>query len=176
MVANNLDTNSDFVREQFTEPSIEETIPLSVITGGSGFVSSINGVNGSITFSGGTTGLTFGAAGATVSLAGTLAIANGGTGATSAAAARTALGAAASGVNTDITQLNGASQVDVTGSYKKSGVQVVGARKTGWSTATGTATRTTFDTATVTLPELAERVKALLDDLHQTAGHGMIGT
>ena len=31
--------------------------------------------------------------------------------------------------------------------------------------ATGTATRTTFDTATVTLPQLAERVKALLDDL-----------
>lgn len=30
--------------------------------------------------------------------------------------------------------------------------------------ATGTATRTTFDTATVTLPQLAERVKALIDD------------
>lgn len=34
-----------------------------------------------------------------------------------------------------------------------------------WAAATGTATRTTFDTATVTLPELAEHVKALLDDL-----------
>lgn len=30
---------------------------------------------------------------------------------------------------------------------------------------TGTATRTTFDTATVTLPQLAERMKALIDDL-----------
>lgn len=39
------------------------------------------------------------------------------------------------------------------------------ATRTGWTAATGTATRTTFDTATVTLPQLAERVKALLDDL-----------
>lgn len=54
--------------------------------------------------------------------------------------------------------------------------QVLGPRKTGWATATGTATRTTFDTATVTLPQLAERFKALIDDLHATAGHGLIGT
>jgi len=33
-----------------------------------------------------------------------------------------------------------------------------------WQDATGTATRTAFDTATVTLPQLAERVKAMLDD------------
>lgn len=55
-------------------------------------------------------------------------------------------------------------------------LQVVGARKTGWSLATGTPTRTTFDTTTVTLPELAERVMALIADLHNTAGHGLIGT
>lgn len=54
--------------------------------------------------------------------------------------------------------------------------QVVAARKTGWGTATGTATRTTFATGSVTLSELAERVKALIDDLHGTAGHGLIGT
>lgn len=36
---------------------------------------------------------------------------------------------------------------------------------TGWAAPSGTATRTTFDTATVTLPQLAERVKALIDDL-----------
>lgn len=36
---------------------------------------------------------------------------------------------------------------------------------TPWAAATGTADRTTFDTSTVTLPELAERVKALIDDL-----------
>ena len=51
-------------------------------------------------------------------------------------------------------------------------LDVVGARKTGWTAATGTATRTTFATSTVTLPQLAERVKALLDDL---IAHGLIG-
>ncbi len=35
---------------------------------------------------------------------------------------------------------------------------------------------TTFDTATVTTAQLAECVKALIDDLHGTAGHGLIGT
>lgn len=33
-----------------------------------------------------------------------------------------------------------------------------------WQAATGTATRTAFDTATVTTAQLAERVKAILDD------------
>lgn len=51
-------------------------------------------------------------------------------------------------------------------------VQVVSSRRTGWTAATGTPTRTAFDTATVTLPLLAERVKALLDDL---IAHGLIG-
>ncbi len=60
--------------------------------------------------------------------------------------------------------------------YQLDGVQVVGPRKIGWTPATGVATRTAFDTATVTLPGLAERVKALIDDLHGTAGHGLIGT
>lgn len=49
-------------------------------------------------------------------------------------------------------------------------------RRTGWGTATGTATRTTFDTATVTLSQLAERVKAMIDDLHATAGYGLFAT
>jgi len=39
------------------------------------------------------------------------------------------------------------------------------AKSTGWGAPTGTATKTTFDTATVTLPQLAERTKALLDYL-----------
>lgn len=50
------------------------------------------------------------------------------------------------------------------------------AAKTGWGAATGTATRTTFDTATVTLEQLAQRVKAMIDDLHQTAGYGLLRT
>jgi hypothetical protein len=34
----------------------------------------------------------------------------------------------------------------------------------GWAAATGTASRTTFDTASVTLPVLASKVKAIIDD------------
>ena len=56
------------------------------------------------------------------------------------------------------------------------GSTVVGSRRTGWSTATGFANRSSFDTTSVTLAGLAERVKALIDDLHVGAGgHGLIG-
>jgi hypothetical protein len=58
-------------------------------------------------------------------------------------------------------------------SHRVGSNQVVGARVTGWAAATGTATRTTFVTGSVTLPQLAERVKALIDDL---TTHGLIGT
>lgn len=51
-------------------------------------------------------------------------------------------------------------------------VKVVSTRRTGWAAATGTATRTTFDASTVTTAELAQRMKALLDDL---IAHGLIG-
>lgn len=51
-------------------------------------------------------------------------------------------------------------------------VFVIGPRRTGWAAATGTATRTAFDTTTVSLSQLAERVKALLDDL---LAHGLVG-
>lgn len=54
----------------------------------------------------------------------------------------------------------------------KDGTKVVSSRATGWAAATGTATRTTFATGSVTLPLLAERVKALIDDL---TSHGLIG-
>lgn len=57
--------------------------------------------------------------------------------------------------------------------YKVSGTQVVSTRKTGWTAATGTATRTTFATTTVTTEVLAQHVKALIDDL---ISHGLIGT
>ena len=56
--------------------------------------------------------------------------------------------------------------------YRVDGDQVVGARATGWAAPTGTDTRTTFATASVTLPQLAERVHALIDDL---IAHGLIG-
>ena len=56
--------------------------------------------------------------------------------------------------------------------YKVNAVQVVSSRKSGWAAATGTATRTTFDAGTVTVAQLAERMKALLNDL---ISHGLIG-
>lgn len=45
-------------------------------------------------------------------------------------------------------------------------------RATGWAAATGTATRSTFATSTVTTAVLAEHVKALIDDL---LSYGLIG-
>lgn len=60
--------------------------------------------------------------------------------------------------------------------YNVSGTRVVSARQTGWAAPTGTSTRTTFDTATVTTAQLAERVKALLEDLGNVGGHGLIST
>lgn len=57
-------------------------------------------------------------------------------------------------------------------SVKINSVQVITSRRTGWTGATGTATRTTFATGSVTLSQLAERVKALIDDL---TTHGLIG-
>lgn len=57
-------------------------------------------------------------------------------------------------------------------SVQINGVQAITSRRTGWAAATGTATRTTFATGTVTLSQLAERVKALIDDL---TTHGLIG-
>lgn len=50
--------------------------------------------------------------------------------------------------------------------------QVIGARATGWTVATGTASRATFVTSTVTLEQLAQRVMALEQDL---IAHGIIG-
>jgi hypothetical protein len=58
------------------------------------------------------------------------------------------------------------------GVLQVNGTQVISSRKTGWVAATGTATRTTYVTSSVTLPQLAERVKALIDDL---ISHGIIG-
>jgi len=58
------------------------------------------------------------------------------------------------------------------GVLQMAGTQVVTTRRTGWGAPTGTATRTTFATGTVTLPILAEHVKALIDDL---TTHGLIG-
>lgn len=58
--------------------------------------------------------------------------------------------------------------------YRVNGVKVTGGRVTGYTNAmTGTKNRATaYDTGTITLVQLAERVGALLDDL---TTHGLIG-
>lgn len=58
------------------------------------------------------------------------------------------------------------------GAYGIAGTQVIGSRNTGWTAPTGTATKGGFDTATVTLPQLAAQMKALQDALTL---HGLIG-
>lgn len=60
-----------------------------------------------------------------------------------------------------------------TNGYAISGIKVVGARDTGWAAMTGTANEATvYDTATVTLAQLAGRVMALQAAL---TTHGLIG-
>ena len=75
---------------------------------------------------------------------------------------------------TSIMELNNAGRITLpaTGSLFIGASQVVGPRITGFAAATGTATKTTFATDTVTLIELARRVKALSDAL---ITHGLIG-
>lgn len=53
------------------------------------------------------------------------------------------------------------------------GTQVLTARRTGWTAPSGTATRSGFATSTATATEVAEALKALIDDL---LTHGIIGT
>jgi hypothetical protein len=62
--------------------------------------------------------------------------------------------------------------INATTALLQNGTQLVAARRTGWAAATGTATQTIFATGSVTLPQLAERVKALIDDL---IAHGLVG-
>lgn len=77
--------DADFVRETTQEQQID---PLTQETIGGGTVATVNGLNGNITFNGGTTGLNFAAGAPNVSLTGTLVVVNGGTGAITAAGAR----------------------------------------------------------------------------------------
>lgn len=63
--------------------------------------------------------------------------------------------------------------VSITTAYQVGGTQVVAARRTGWAASAGSATRTGFDTTTATLTQVAEHLKALIDDL---IAHGLIGT
>lgn len=64
-------------------------------------------------------------------------------------------------------------RLNATPNIEFSNTQVITTRRTGWGAPSGTATRTTFATGSVTTAQLAERVKALIDDL---TTHGLIGS
>lgn len=105
MIDNNLQLDADFVYAEYNPPQ-DPSITNFSFTGVSP-VTNISGASGPNIAFGGSSGLTFSGAGNTITVAGTLVVGNGGTGSTNAAGARTNLGAAASGVNADITQLTG---------------------------------------------------------------------
>lgn len=64
-------------------------------------------------------------------------------------------------------------RVDSSGNLYIQGDQILTTRRTGWGAWTGTATRSAIATGSATLQNVAEGLKALLDDL---ASHGIIGT
>lgn len=77
------------------------------------------------------------------------------------------------GLTTHVTVSAGAVNLAAGTALQVGGTQVVAARRTGWTAPSGTASRATFATSSVTLEQLAQRVKALVDDL---TAHGLIGS
>ena len=170
----NLQLVADYTYQEY-QPFVQSTFVSTTIIGGTSPVTVINGGGGgqatgpNVTFSGGSTGLNFTASGNTISLAGTLALASGGTGATTAAGARTNLGAAASGVNADITMFTGLSG---SGGWN---AWVGGSDKSANNTFSGTASvgyvQAELQAVMDSLKEQTEAFKALLDTL---LGSGVI--
>lgn len=62
--------------------------------------------------------------------------------------------------------------VNIQGEFRRNAVKLLGARDTGWTAFTGTASKGGFATSTVTLVQLAQVVKALQDAL---TAHGLVG-
>lgn len=148
----NILLDSEFTYQQYAPP-VTPVPSTTSISGIVNIVTTINGATGPITFSS-PDGYAFsGGVGGNVSMT-----------VDNPALARTALGAAQSGINTDIAQLNGASQVDVSGEYKVSGTQVVAAQQPAIPDATGGVT---VDT------EARAALNALLAELRT---HGLIAT
>lgn len=182
--------DNDFTAEVYNQPDI--IIPENIAGAGTA-VTSINGVGGpAVTLGGGTTGMSFSVASPNITLTGTLVVANGGTGATTASGARTNLGlgtiatqdannvAITGGSITGITDLaladGGTGSSTAAGARSNLGAAASGANNdintfgaltgnTGWAAWTGTSDKTTHDTTTATLTNVAETLKALIDTL-----------
>lgn len=138
-------------------PLPTQTVIPTVITGDTTIITTINGNSGqatgpAITISGGATGYEFVAAAGTI----TLTVNN-------AATVRSSISAAKSGINTDITELNGASQVDVSSDYKVNGVQVVTDQQAAIPDAAGGATVDTEARAAINAVLAALRTHGLID-------------
>lgn len=104
---------------------------------------------------------------------GVLTLVNSGAGFTVTPASRTIDVGTSASIN-----LTGAANLGVnigatSGSLLINSVQVVAGRSTGWTAWTGTAAKGTFDTATATLVNCAQTIKAITDALRT---HGLIGT
>lgn len=138
---------------------------LTATGGGTGTVTSVSGtgtvngitLTGTVTNSGNLTlGGTLSGVSLTTQVTGTLPIANGGTGATSAANARTALGAAASGANTDITALDQDVTITATGTIAANSIGFrglpVNAQTTGYTLALSDQGRMVTITGGVAIP------------------------
>lgn len=149
----NIDTDPVQVYQQYAPPP-PESIPPPIVEGGSTIVTTINGAGGpNINF---TSAIGFAFTGGTGGDV-VMTVSN-------AALARSSIGAAASGINTDITQLNGASQVDVSGVYKVDGMQVVKEQQPAIADPSG---GTTIDT---------EARAQLILLLNAARAHGLIAT
>lgn len=147
---------SDYVYDTYVP--FTPTFSTTIIEGGSvTVISTINGGGGgqvtgpNITISGGTTGLTFVGSGNAITLSGVLGEASGGTGANTFAGARANLGAAASGVNADITMFT---------NLASSG---------GWAAWTGGSDKTTHATfsGTASVGYVQAELQAVMDSLKQ---------
>lgn len=129
-------------------------------------------------------GVTGAATAGSLTLGSPLPLASGGTGAGDAAMARTNLGlgsvatqsaaavAITGGTIGGLASLGVAGDADISGGYKVAGTKIAGTRRTGWGTPTGTASRAAFDSGSASTVQLAQRLKALIDDL---TAHGLIG-
>jgi hypothetical protein len=76
-------------------------------------------------------------------------------------------------VNSPVMGNFGAATTNINSALTRDGVQLLSARDTGWSAMTGTGNKATvYDTGTISLAQLAGRVKQLQDAL---TAHGLIG-